>query len=657
MLKTFKNYLTRLIPLIAITFIVSCNGRQKDSKSESYIPIVLVSANQLSAIIVTAENPTPSARLAALEIQTMVKCITGVKLAITSDTVKISKKQSRIFVGESEATRKLGFKADDFQPQEYAIAFRPNTIILIGRDWLDTPENRAEAGRGTNWESSLAQTRQTINYASAVECNSPDAPATIELPGPFDDQASLYAAYDFLERFLGVRFYGPTPLNTITRQMTELVVMGSDIRRMPGFKYRDATGGNGGPILAKQWNDPTPDQITLYQRRLRLGGEKWGGNHSIRTYYDRFLKKNPEVPELWEGKHPEFFAKGRKGDSGGLQFCYSNKGLIKQMAKDACDYFDGKGIKGFQIAMGDYFTIVPNDNNAWCLCDKCQASLALDKDNHLGGHFNSGTASHYLFGFVNAVAKEVAKTHPDKKIATLAYPVYAWPPKDFKLEPNVSVAPCLQPRNYWAPRIRQAEMSWYKQWVEPRDRPIYLWNYYCFPTEAANMQGWHCFPGSSARHLAELIKMYYADSVRGVFLCGIGEQLDYYLTMKMYDDPTLNADAFIDEFFDLYFGATALQMKTFFDRTETIFWDTSRYPEAVAIKDDQFHQTEEMAWKYLGTTEVMTELRTLIEKAREMTTNDLERQRLATWDNGMWKYMVEGREMWLKKQGKGDETR
>jgi hypothetical protein len=45
-----------------------------------------------------------------------------------------------------------------------------------------------------------------------------------------------------------------------------------------------------------------------------------------------------------------------------------------------------------------------------------------------------------------------------KKMATLAYRVYAWPPEDFKPEPNVSVAPCLQPRNYWAQRIHQADM-------------------------------------------------------------------------------------------------------------------------------------------------------------------------------------------------------
>lgn len=657
MLNKRKNLIVFLISLISIALVASFPRCQTISSKKSNTTVTLVGSNEARASIVTAEKPTPSVRLAALEIQTLVERITGVRLAIVNENIKLPKRQSRILIGESMATRNLGFRADDFQPQEYAIAFRPGTIILIGRDWIDTPENRAEAGRGTNWESSLAETRHVINYALAAASSSPDAPSALELPGPFDDQGTLYAAYDFLERFLGVRFFGPTPLTTVTPKTAELVIRGTDIRRSPGFKYRDATGGNGGPILAKQWNDPTPDQITLYQRRLRLGGEKWGGNHSIRTYYDRFYKRNPDAPELWEGEHPEFFAKGRKGNSGAIQFCYSNEGLIKQMAKDACDYFDGKGIKGYQVAMGDYFAIVPNDNNRWCLCDQCQASLALDKDNHLGGHFNSGTASRYLFGFVNAVAKEVAKTHPDKKIATLAYHVYAWPPKDFKLEPNVSVAPCLQNRNYWAPRIRQAEMAWYKQWVEPHNRPIYLWNYYCFPTEAANMQGWHCFPGFSSRHLSEDIRMFHADSVRGVFLCGIGEQLDYYLTMKMYDDPELNPDALMDEFFNLYFGRSATPMKAFYDRIETVFWDTSRYPEDVATKDIQFHQTEKMAWEYLGTENVMTELQSLIGKARAMTVDDLERQRLSTWEAGVWQYMVEGREMWLKKIAGGNAVK
>ena len=86
--------------------------------------------------------------------------------------------------------------------------------------------------------------------------------------------------------------------------------------------------------------------------------------------------------------------------------------------------------------LGDYFAVVPLDNAYWCQCDECQKQLAIDEGNIRGEHFNCGTATHYLWTFVNNVAKEVKKTHPDKKIAALSYHVYAYLPKDIQLEDN-----------------------------------------------------------------------------------------------------------------------------------------------------------------------------------------------------------------------------
>ena len=434
---------------------------------------------QPRATIVIAKTPTPSARLAALELQHHIAKISGAVLPIMTDTEKAG--ETCLYVGESEATRVLGLHAADLKPQEYLIRFVLHGIVLIGLDWEDTPENRAEAGRGTNWGTTLADWRQMIDYAAATGDSGGEN--RIELPGIFDDQGTCYAAYDFLERFCGVRWYGPTDLNIVVPSKPTLVIQGGEVKRAPAFVYREGIGG-GWPIVKVQWNNPTQDQLNLYLRRLRVGGEKWGGNHSFTSFQDRFLRKNPDRPELFEKERPDFFAQGTTGGPGERQFCYTNPDFIAQVAQDARDFFDGKGIKGDQVAMGDYFAVVPLDNNRWCKCDRCQAVLERDKDNKNSGHFNSGTATHYLFGFVNAVAREVAKTHPGKYISTLAYHVYAFPPEDFTFLPNVAVAPCLQIRNYWAPRIKKHEHDFYEKWwrrtgqstfgtttVSPRSRP------------------------------------------------------------------------------------------------------------------------------------------------------------------------------------------
>jgi len=612
--------------------------------------ITLARDGKPEATIIVAADTTPSARLAALEFQYHVEKITGAVLPIQTDQQEL-RDSARILVGESAATRKLGLRGDDFNPQEYLIKFLPGTIVLIGRDWKDTEENRSEAGRGTNYYT-LREARHIIDYFKATgRAGESDAEGkAIELPGLFDDQGTCYAAYDFLERFCDVRWYGPTELNVVYPKKRTLTIRRYDVRRSPTMKYREGLGG-GWPIVKAQWNNPTQDELNLYWRRLRVGGEKWAGNHSFRSYYDRFLRRNPERPELFEGARPDYFAQG--WSEGELQFCYTNPALVEQVVEDARDYFDGKGLKGLQPAMGDYFAVVPMDNANWCKCDRCQAMLARDRDNIRGRHFSSGTASHYLFSFVNAVAREVGKTHPDKYISTLAYHVYAYRPEDIELEPNIAVAPCLHARHQWAPRIKQNDLDLYKKWVEPRDRRIYLWNYYCFPMEPAVIHDWNCFPGFSAHMLAEQIKMYHKDGVRGVFLCGIGEQVDYYLTMKMYDDPSIDPDELLKEFFTRYFGVASEPMKQFYLRIEAIFSNPDNYPSVIRTTDRQYHQTERIAWEYLGTRERMRQLGKLMRKAGQLAETDLERQRVRLWEEGVWEYMREGRRKYHREHRSG----
>lgn len=252
---------------------------------------------------------------------------------------------------------------------------------------------------------------------------------------------------------------------------------------------------------------------------------------------------------------------------------------------------------------------------------------------------------------MNAVAKEVAKTHPGKYIATLAYDVFFFLPEDFTLEPNVAVAPCLQTRNYWAPRIKAHDHATYKKWVS-QNRPMHVWNYYNFPEMFTLAGKWYCFPGFSAHMLANEIKMYHLDHVRGVFLCGIGEQVDYYLTLKLYDDPTRNADELLHEFFTSYFGAAAESMAKFYGLIETTYCSPENYPKEVRTVDAQYHQNERIAWEFLGTEPRMTTLGHLIAEAEKRAATDLERKRVQTWKEGVWDYMVKGRAAYFAKQAK-----
>lgn len=624
-------------------FFVSCGSKNTNT-------FTLTDNGKPQATIIISENPSPAVQLAVKELQYHIKLISGTSLSVATDAQAV--KGNKIYVGDTPYTQSLGLKAEDFKPQEYTIRYEGDNLILYGRDWYPTPENLAEKGRSIN-NIDLSDTRNTIDYAKATYQSGSE---NITLPGIYDDQGSLYATYDFLESALGVRWYGPSDFNIVYTESKNIFVAKESKRRSPKMKYRNGTG-LGGPIISIQYGKPNKDAEELFHRRLRRGGEKWGVNHTFSSFQDRFLKENPEKSELFEGKHEEYFAIGRKGGAHSRQFCYTNEALIEQLAQDARDYFDGKGVKGNQLAMGDYFSILPLDNGTWCLGDKCQAALQKEKDQKNARHFSNGTASDYIFTFINEIAKRVKQTHPDKKIATLAYHVYSYFPDEVQLEDNISVSPCLHNRHYMSPELKKQELSWYKDWVKKSPQPVYLWNYSTFPIERGifgfgaigGRRPWNVFPGFSAQAQADIINMYHEDNVRGVFLCGVGEQLDYYLAMKHYDNAELDVKVATDEFFNRYFGAAGEAMKQFYSKIEATYNNFDLRPDRVK-GERHFHQDEKIAWDYLGTDEVMTELGSYMKQAKAANLSEIERKRVKSWDEAVWQYMQKGKKTFETKK-------
>jgi hypothetical protein len=606
---------------------------------------VLSKADTGKAAIVVSSVQCPSVNLASRELQHHIEQIIGLTLPIVTDEQALPYKKM-LLVGESRQTKMAGIDISSFEPQEYLIKISSEKVILVGRDWQDTVKNRNEKGATTLYRK-ISDSRVKIDYGKTV---GQDITDHVVLPGNFDEQGSCYAVYDFLERFCNVRWFGPDLKNFVIPGRSIVSFEPCIIKRSPDLKYRHSTRNWNDPMLKYQWFEPDPHRILLYLVRMRWGGEKWVGNHSFQNYYWRFTrdpKADDKQKEIFEAEKPEYFSVGFDTAGSWRHLCYTNPDVIEQVIKDARMYFDTGELMERGAGIGDYFCVVPNDGANWCKCEKCQEMM--DKDKRLGEHFSNGIASRYVFNFVNQVAKEVYKTHPDKKISALAYSWYAFKP-EMKLEPNITVAPCLQLRNYWAPGIRENEIRFYKQWVEARDRPVYLWVYNGFPTQKGVVFGFNVFPGFNMRDQSELIKMFVKDRVRGIFLCGFGEQFDFYASMKLYDDSTLSIDELIDDFFYKYFGNESGQyMKKFYTRIEQIYSSPESYPDEIRTAEKQFHQTQELAWGVLGTSERMQELGNYIENAYRFAENQIQRERIKSWDDGVWQYMLEGKRQYEQK--------
>jgi hypothetical protein len=578
------------------------------AKPDSFI---LVQDGKARASIHVAKTPTSAANLAALELQHLIEQITGVSLPIIRHEnlagVRIAQKE-----GEPNSEWWIANAGSlALKKYEYLIGLEQNGITLLGHDARES-------------------TGPEINYTLATGRDG--AGEVIRVPGMFDDQGTLRAAYDFLERFCGVRFYGPGAISVVVPERITLIAVGEDVRREPDIKHTSGSLTWRWPLMNGQYGAPSEDALRLFERRIRLGGIPWYTNHTLHRYPSRF------PPE----EHPEFYATGGRG-----KLCYSSAALAKQVAQDARDYFEGKPVPDLTLPEGtDYFPVVPEDAARFCHCEQCRHLLdphTNDVPRTPSGRavFNDGRASHLWFSFVNQVARELHKTHPDKYISTLAYESYYWYPTEFRLEPNVAIAPCMQVRNYWHMTAYANELGHYCRWVTD-GRPVFLWNYYCFPEEPAVIRKWHCFPGFSAHELAKLAKRYARDGVMGTFFCGIGEQVDFYVTMKLYDDASQDVDSLLNQFFRLYFGSAAAPMQAFYTLIEETYSDPAHWDQ-----NGGHHQTEAIAWEHLGTETLMSRLRILIDEAEELAGGPRERERVALWRSGVWDYMVKGRTAYL----------
>jgi hypothetical protein len=193
--------------------------------------------------------------------------------------------------------------------------------------------------------------------------------------------------------------------------------------------------------------------------------------------------------------------------------------------------------------------------------------------------------------------------------------------------------------------MRENDMKFYNQWREKRSAPMFLWVYYHHPMEPALIDRWKCFPHVMVHETARTMRMFIRDGVRGIFECGEQDQLEQYVMTKVWDDPTADVDALMDEFFRLYFGEAGRPLKKFYLRLEAIACDPANYPGPFMRKDGI--DWRKVAWERLGTAERMEELGGLIAEAERLTETKQHQQRVALWRKAMWDWMREGRAQYL----------
>ncbi|MBL6649076.1 MAG: DUF4838 domain-containing protein [Flavobacteriaceae bacterium] len=329
-----------------------------------------------------------------------------------------------------------------------------------------------------------------------------------------DDKENLfYATYDFIEKFLNVRW--------LSSDYTHYENLNS-IKIPKDFSYYYEP-----PVLTRTVHSKLFYENSNFANKLRVTDEafpRYVPTARVHTFhlflpYDKFYDKNPEFYALRNGKRLP------------TQLCLSNETVLNIVKDSVRSFFD-------RFPSSDVISVSQDDNTQYCQCNKCSK---IDK--------SEGSPAGSMIHFVNNIAKDF----DDKTISTLAYQYTRTPPKIKPLE-NVLITLCSIEcdRNLPIENGCKDFASDLDGWSKLTDN-IRIWDYTTqFTNFLAPFPNWgtlkpnvNLFVNNNANWIFE----QHSNNNSELF------ELRSYVMAKLLWNPNLNFNLLIKEFNDKYYGS------------------------------------------------------------------------------------------------------
>ncbi len=548
------------LPLVLVCFVFATSG---SSAGEAFI----VENGQPRAEIVIAEKPLRTVRIAADDLQTFVQKMSGVRLPIVTEP---SGTAVKLFVGRSAYTDKLGVTAEGLKFGAYRLVSGADWMVFLGGDsefvpiapYAKTRKELKSRSYLPEWDKITGDTlghpqARLLDHACMLpaDLGAPDA-MKAELKGQtvehwdFDERGSLNAVCGFLMK-LGVCWYLPGELGEVVPQMKSIPLPKIDETVKPDFEMRR---------FASRGGVDSPDTTRWM---MRLG---------VRDPYEILIVHGLSYmcmrDELY-AKHPEFFALyggKRKYEPGSTKnkLCLSSEEFFQTTVKYVRHVFDHYHYQVASVMPPDGFTSI------------CQCPLCKGKEQPERGSL--GSLSNHVWDFVNRVAKEVGKTHPDKFVTCSAYGANYDPPTNIdKLEPNVlvSLVGGRRPKSGVAaqPTLRAFRAAWQAK----TDHPIAMFENYPF-----TKNGWY-LPAFMARTIVTSINETKGHSLGEDVWLSFGEKFEtkalgfnhfqVYFTARAYWGGQQDPGAMLEQYCRDFYGPAAQEMQAFFEYCEPNWQD------------------------------------------------------------------------------------
>lgn len=353
-------------------------------------------------------------------------------------------------------------------------------------------------------------------------------------------RGTMYGVYTFLEK-LGCRWYGPD-CSVIPKKPT-LAIRPLDETQKPAFEYRE-------PYFREAFDKDWAARNKMNGSFMNLDSST-GGKFEYYPFVHTFYQILP--PEKYFQDHPEYYAlvDGKRRNER-AQLCLTNPHVLRLTIETVLGWID-------QHPEASIYSVSQNDCEGWCACDNCRSVEQEEGGAHSGP----------ILRFVNAVAGEVAKKHPDKLIDTLAYWYSEPAPLKARPHPNVRIRLCpigvCEAHAYEKCRNDAYFLKNLREWSKIT-KQLYIWHY------VTNFSH-YLLPFPDFDELAADIPMYQKHGVVGLFMEGgyaegggaENSELRSFVMARLLWNPNVDVNGIIDEFLAAYYGKAARAMRAYFD--------------------------------------------------------------------------------------------
>jgi len=488
---------------------------RRELSDQSVAAVEVVKDGRPRATVILSAEATAEEREAAQELVQYVERATGARLPIAASADPLT--VTRILVGGSASPPNVRRQIEKLQPDGYIIRVSPDySIILAG-----------QKRHGTS-----------------------------------------FAVYQFLERFLGVRWLWPGESGEVVPATKNLALDLSSRTEEPAYLWRSL--GPGGALWGPydRWEaelrigiSPEHQKVQRqWELRNRFGGARIYGGHSWGMLVP---------PAKYGAEHPEYFAlvngkrdsKAEGFDGKHLrQLCTTNPDVIRIVTEGVIRFFD-------EHPDYDGFSITGNDGRGFCECDRCRAldtsETQLERaDPETGAQRVSTVITDRIITFSNQVAEGVAKKYPDKLLMVAAYGPYRRPPTKIAPHPNLMSQYCFEAHRHWNDESAKNDWTMTEGWSRLANyRGIYEYfirgGFPDLPRLAPDKIE------ETVRRLSKMDYRYYqTQHGDGYAINGF----NYYLLGRLLWDPSLKWQDVMQDYTDKGFGQAAPAVRRYFQR-------------------------------------------------------------------------------------------